>query len=51
MKVILDTNIVLDVLLKRKAFYQASYEVVKSSIINDIDAVLPQDFIKTIKGD
>ncbi len=48
MKVILDTNVVLDTLLKREGFHQAAYEVIKLSIQNKIEAVLPASTITDI---
>lgn len=37
MKVMIDTNIVLDVLLQREPFFQASYEVMKRSAQDEIE--------------
>ncbi len=37
MKVMIDTNIVLDVLLQREPFFQASYEVVKQSALEKLE--------------
>jgi predicted nucleic acid-binding protein len=48
MKVILDTNVVLDTLMKREGFFQDAYEVVKLSIQNKIEAVLPTNIITDI---
>ena len=48
MKIILDTNIVLDILLKREEFYQASYDTVKLSVRDRINAVLPTNIITDV---
>ncbi|MDR0293078.1 MAG: PIN domain-containing protein [Oscillospiraceae bacterium] len=48
MKVILDTNVVLDTLMKREGLFQAAYEVVKLSIQNKIQALLPASVITDI---
>jgi len=48
MKVVLDTNVVLDTLMKREGFFPAAYEVVKLSIQNKIEAVLPTSIITDI---
>lgn len=37
MRILLDTNIVLDVLLKREPFFQASYEVMKLSALEQVE--------------
>ena len=37
MKVMIDTNVVLDVLLKREPFFQASYDVMKQSALEQIE--------------
>ena len=37
MKIMIDTNVVLDVLLKREPFFQASYEVLKRSALEQIE--------------
>ena len=37
MKVLIDTNIVLDVLLRRADFFEASYEVLKLSTLDQIE--------------
>lgn len=37
MKVMIDTNVVLDVLLRREPFFQASYEVMKQSALEQIE--------------
>lgn len=37
MKVMIDTNVVLDVLLQREPFFQASYEVMKLSALEKLD--------------
>ena len=37
MKVMIDTNVVLDVLLERQPFFQASYEVMKRSALEEIE--------------
>lgn len=37
MKVMIDTNIVLDVLLQREPFFQASYEVMKQSALEKLE--------------
>lgn len=37
MKVMIDTNVVLDVLLKRDPFFQASYEVMKQSALEKLE--------------
>ncbi len=36
MKVMIDTNVVLDVLLRREPFFQASYDVLKQSALEQI---------------
>jgi predicted nucleic acid-binding protein len=41
MKIILDTNIVLDVLMKREPYYRDSYNVVRQAIMKDIELVFP----------
>lgn len=40
MKVMLDTNIVLDVLLRREPFFGASYAVMKQAALGSIDAFI-----------
>ena len=40
MKVMIDTNIVLDVFLKREPFFQASYEVMKRSALEQIEGFI-----------
>jgi predicted nucleic acid-binding protein len=45
MKIILDTNIVLDVLMKREGFYDASYGAVRQAILDNTDMVLPASII------
>ncbi len=37
MKVMIDTNVVLDVLLKREPFFPSSYEVMKRSALEEIE--------------
>ena len=37
MKVMIDTNVVLDVLLQREPFFQASYEVMKQSALETLE--------------
>lgn len=37
MKIMLDTNVVLDVLLKREPFFQASYEVMRLSAVDALE--------------
>ena len=37
MKIMIDTNVVMDVLLKREPFFQASYEVMKRSALGQVD--------------
>ena len=37
MKIMIDTNIVLDVLLRREPFFQASYEVMKRSALEQVE--------------
>ena len=37
MKIMIDTNVVLDVLLKREPFFQSSYEVLKRSALEQIE--------------
>lgn len=37
MKIMIDTNVVLDVLLRREPFFQASYEVMKRSALEQVD--------------
>lgn len=38
MKIMIDTNVLLDVLLKREPFFQASYEVLKRSALEQIES-------------
>ena len=40
MKVMIDTNVVLDVLLKREPFFQASYEVMKRSALEQAEGFI-----------
>lgn len=40
MKIMIDTNIVLDVFLKREPFFQASYEVMKLSALENHEGFL-----------
>ncbi len=37
MRIMIDTNVVLDVLLKREPFFQASYEVMKHSALEQVE--------------
>ena len=37
MKIMIDTNVVLDVLLRREPFFQASYEVMKQSALEQVE--------------
>lgn len=37
MKIMIDTNVVLDVLLRREPFFQASYEVMKRSALEQVE--------------
>lgn len=48
MKIILDTNVVLDTILKRGGFFYAAYEVVKLSVQNKVEAVLPTSIITDV---
>ena len=40
MKVMIDTNIVLDVFLQREPFFQASYEVMKQSAMEKLEGII-----------
>lgn len=40
MRIMIDTNIVLDVLLKREPFLQASYEIIKQSALGKHDGFI-----------
>ena len=40
MKIMIDTNVVLDVLLKREPFFQASYAVIKQSALEQIEGFI-----------
>ena len=40
MKIMIDTNVILDVLLKREPFFQASYEVLKRSALEQIEGFI-----------
>ena len=40
MKVMIDTNVVMDVLLKREPFFQASYEVMKRSALEQMEGFI-----------
>ena len=40
MKVMIDTNIVLDVFLQREPFFQASYEVMKQSALEKLEGFI-----------
>lgn len=40
MKVMIDTNIILDVFLRREPFFQASYEVVKMSALEQLEGFI-----------
>ena len=40
MKIMIDTNVVLDVLLKREPFFQASYEVMKRSALEQVEGYI-----------
>ncbi len=40
MKVMIDTNVVMDVLLKREPFFQASYEVMKRSALEQAEGFI-----------
>ena len=37
MKIMIDTNVVLDVILERKPFFEASYEVIKRSALERVE--------------
>ena len=41
MKIILDTNIVLDVIMKREPFYDISYGVIKQAILDNTEMIMP----------
>lgn len=48
MRVFLDTNIVLDVLLKREPFFQASYDVMRQAAMDKLDCYISASAITDI---
>lgn len=40
MRILIDTNIILDILLKREPFFESSYGALKQAIINDIECLV-----------
>ena len=48
MRVLIDTNVILDVLLKRSPFYEAAIEVLKLSVREDIQEFVSASAITDI---
>ncbi len=40
MRILIDTNIVLDILLKREPFFETSYSALKQAVVNDIECLV-----------
>lgn len=40
MMILIDTNIILDIFLKREPFFESSYEVIKQAAINDTECIV-----------
>jgi predicted nucleic acid-binding protein len=40
MRILIDTNIVLDILLKREPFFETSYSALKRAVVNDIKCLV-----------
>ncbi|MHB1154854.1 MAG: PIN domain-containing protein [Eubacteriales bacterium] len=39
MKILIDTNVILDIFLKREPFFLQSYEAIKKAAVNDIECL------------
>ncbi|NLY53384.1 MAG: PIN domain-containing protein [Firmicutes bacterium] len=48
MRILVDTNIVLDILLKREPFFESSYEALKQALENDVACFISASAITDI---
>lgn len=40
MRIMIDTNVILDILLKRELFFESSYDALKQAIVNDVECLV-----------
>lgn len=48
MRILIDTNVILDILLKREPFFKSSYDALKQAMVNDTECLVSATAITDI---